>query len=126
MSDPKSNADMVWAFYDLVNQGKPEEAAATYIAPAYIQHNPQAPDGPEGFIAFFTSFRAQFPDLRVDIKRTISEGDLIAVHSHLTTSPDDRGTAVVDIFRVENGRFVEHWDVLQPVPETTANDNTMF
>ncbi len=126
MSDPKANTETVRSFYDLVNEGKPEEAAAAHIGPRYIQHNPQAPDGPEGFIAFFTGFRAQFPELHVEIVRTVAEGDLVAVHSRMTTSAEDRGTAVVDIFRVEDGKLVEHWDVLQPVPESSANDNTMF
>jgi predicted SnoaL-like aldol condensation-catalyzing enzyme len=125
MSERRSHAELVRGFYDLVNEGKPEEAAASSIGPTYTQHNPEAPDGPEGFVAFFTGFRQQFPELHVEVKRTISEGDLIAVHSHLTTSPDGAGTAVVDIFRIQDGRFVEHWDVLQPVPDTAANDNTM-
>ena len=67
-----------------------------------------------------------FPELHLDIKRMIAEGDLVVTHSHLENYPDDRGTAVVDLFRVENGKIVEHWDVLQPIPEQAANDNTMF
>jgi predicted SnoaL-like aldol condensation-catalyzing enzyme len=50
----------------------------------------------------------------------------VALHSHLTRKPGDRGMAVVDIFRLENGKIVEHWDVVQEVPETSANNNTMF
>ena len=58
--------------------------------------------------------------------RFIADGDLVAVHSHLRLSPETRGTAVVDIFRLENGKIVEHWDALQRVPESSANSNTMF
>jgi predicted SnoaL-like aldol condensation-catalyzing enzyme len=85
-----------------------------------------AGDGPGPFIDFVKGFTAQFPELSVELKRVIAEGDLVVTHGLLKTSPDDRGTAAADIFRVENGKVVEHWDVLQPVPGTAANDNTMF
>jgi len=73
-----------------------------------------------------TGFAAQFPRSSLDIKRAIAEGDLVVTHSLLRTSPEDHGTAAADIFRLEHGKIVEHWDVLQPVPEVAANDNTMF
>ena len=78
------------------------------------------------FIQFVTAWSGQFPELSVEIKRMVAEGDLVVMHGVLKTSPEDRGTAAADIFRIENGKIVEHWDVLQPVPETAANDNTMF
>lgn len=109
-----------------LNAKRPADAVAAYVGPRYIQHNPQAPDGPEAFIAFVEGFTGQFPDTRIDIKRVVAEGDLVVTHSLLTVGDGDRGTAAVDIFRLEDGRIVEHWDVLQPVPETAANDNTMF
>ena len=93
----------------------------------YIQHNPQAADGFDAFIAFVNSFTQQFPQLHVDIKRVIGECNMVVTHSHITTSPDDRGSAVADIFRLNRqGKVVEHWDVIQAVPPTSANDNTMF
>ena len=127
MNDPTTNAETVRAFYEMAfNDGKPEEAVATYVGKRYTQHNPQAGDGPEAFIGFVNWYRGEYPELHIEIKRTIAEGDLVVTHGHITTSPDDRGTAAADIFRVEDGRIVEHWDVLQPVPEEAANDNTMF
>jgi len=69
---------------------------------------------------------AQFPEMSLDIKRTVAEGDLVVTHSMLMTSPEDRGTAVADFFRLEDGKIVEHWDVLQPVPESAANEHPMF
>ena len=109
-----------------LNARQPAQAVAAYVGPRYVQHNPQAPDGPEAFIAFVQAFTQQFPDVRIDIKRVVAEDDLVVTHSLLTLSPADRGTAAVDIFRLEDGKIVEHWDVIQRVPETAANDNTMF
>ena len=127
MSDLERNKQTVREYLDLAfNQGRPEEAAQRYQGPTYIQHNPAAPNGAEAFIAFVKDFRGQFPELRVDFKRFIAEGDFAVLHCHVKTTPEDRGVAVVDIVRLENGKLVEHWDVVQPVPETSANDNTMF
>jgi predicted SnoaL-like aldol condensation-catalyzing enzyme len=122
------NKATVVAYYTLAfNDKKPEEAVAKYGGPVYIQHNPQAADGFDAFIAFVKSFTAQFPQLHVDIKRVIGDCNLVVTHSHITTSPTDRGQAVADFFRLNRkGKVVEHWDVIQPVPETSANDNTMF
>jgi predicted SnoaL-like aldol condensation-catalyzing enzyme len=109
-----------------INQHKPEEAVAKYLGPNYRQHNPGAADGPEPFIRFMKWFAQTYPDFRVESKRIIAEGNYVVLHSHLILKPGERGTAVVDIFRLENGKIVEHWDVVQEVPETSANDNTMF
>ena len=127
MADTEQNKQTAIAFYERAfNDHQPEDAVEKYLGPRYIQHNPQAPDGGDAFIAFVRAYVGQFPELRVDIKRAIAEGDLVMTHSLLTTSPGDRGTAAADIFRLEDGKIVEHWDVLQPVPEESANDNTMF
>ena len=126
MADTSTNTETVRSFYEMAfNEGKPEEAVERYIGDRYTQHNPQAGDGPEAFIGFVHWYRGEFPQLSVDIRRTIAQDDLVATHSVIKTSPEDRGTAAVDIFRVENGKVVEHWDVLQPVPEESANDNGM-
>ncbi|MEZ5744782.1 MAG: nuclear transport factor 2 family protein [Sphingomonadaceae bacterium] len=101
-------------------------AFETYVDPGYIQHNPMAQTGRDAAIAFLEPFFASNPDIEYSIKRVIADGDLVAVHSHGRFSKDDRGIAVVDILRVENCRVVEHWDVVQPVPEKSANDNGMF
>lgn len=71
-------------------------------------------------------YRSEYPQLSVEIKRMIAEGDLVVTHGVIKTSPEDHGTAAADIFRLEDGKIIEHWDVLQPVPEEAANDNTMF
>jgi predicted SnoaL-like aldol condensation-catalyzing enzyme len=128
MADIEQNKRNVIAYYERAfNDQEPEDAVERYVGSEYIQHNPMAPDGTDAFIAFVRGYVEQFPQLRIEIKRAIAEGDLVMTHGLLKTSPDDRGTAAADIFRLdENGKIVEHWDVLQPVPETSANDNTMF
>jgi predicted SnoaL-like aldol condensation-catalyzing enzyme len=127
MSDPERNKQAAAEYVDLAfNQGKPEEATERYQGPMYIQHNPMAADGAEPFIGFVKHLKSEHPESRYEIKRMIAEGDLVAIHAHVTNSPEDRGVAVVDILRFEDGKAVEHWDVIQPIPETAANDNTMF
>lgn len=114
-------------FYDLAfNQKQPEEAAARYLGPVYTQHNPNFGDGRDSFIAAVKAFTAAFPQLRFDFKRFIAQDELVVVHSHMTPEPGDRGSAVMDLFRLENDKIVEHWDVVQEVPEGAANPNTMF
>jgi len=122
------NKATVVAYYSTAfNDKKPEEAVAKYGGPVYIQHNPQAADGFDAFIDFVKFFTTQNPQLHVDIKRVIGECDMVVTHSHLTLSPSDRGSAVADIFRLNRqGKVVEHWDVIQAVPATSMNDNTMF
>ena len=123
----EENKRIISEWHELaINQRKPEEAVAKYLGPHYRQHNPGAADGPESFIGLVKGLTKTFPELSMEPKRIIAEGDLVVLHSHLILKPGDRGTAVVDIFRLENGKIVEHWDVVQEVPETPANNNTMF
>lgn len=127
MSQTEQNKSTALAFLDLAfNRRQPRDAAAQYLGSNYRQHNPMAADGAEPFIGFAMGLTGQNPDLRMVFKRQIADGDLVMVHSHATLSNGARGTAVVDIFRFENGKIVEHWDVLQDVPETAQNQNTMF
>jgi len=119
--------EVVTAFFELAFvQGRAGDAAQRYISPdQYIQHNPQTPDGRAAFIGGFGAF-VEKSGLRCTIRRVMSEGDLVAVHSHCRQKPKDRGSAVVDIFRVQGELIVEHWDVEQAVPAKSANRNTMF
>lgn len=128
MSDLERNKTAVVEYYELAFNGKePQKAVDEYVGSQYIQHNPQAPDGPEAFVDFVTGFAAQFPELSVDLRRVVAEGDIVVTHGLIKTSQDDPGTVAVDLFRLdESGKIVEHWDVLQPFPETSANDHPMF
>jgi predicted SnoaL-like aldol condensation-catalyzing enzyme len=123
----QENKQIVVEFYSMAFEKKlVKEAFETYVGDVYIQHNPRVPDGKEAAVKFLSErFRDNLQRV-VEIKRVIGEGGLVAVHVHSRNSPEDRGVAIVDIFRVEQGKIIEHWDVLQPVPETAANQNTMF
>ena len=122
----EANKKTVLAFYEAALNRKDFAAAQKYIGPRYTQHNPTAPDGPEGFKKFIEFRREKFPNAKSDIKRALVDGDMVVLHVHSVREPGERGVAIVDIFRLENGRIVEHWDVVQPIPEKAANDNTMF
>jgi predicted SnoaL-like aldol condensation-catalyzing enzyme len=122
----EANKKNVVAFYDLALNKKDFEAASKYMGPRYIQHNPVAADGPEGLKAFIQFLRDKFPNSRSEIKRVFADGDFVIVHVHAIREPGTRGRAIIDIFRLENGKVVEHWDVAQDVPEKAANSNGMF
>jgi predicted SnoaL-like aldol condensation-catalyzing enzyme len=102
------------------------KAFETWVDPGYIQHNPMAATGRDAAIGFLEPFFAGNPGISYSIKRIIADGKLVAVHSHGKFSATDRGMAVVDILRVEGCKVMEHWDVVQPVPEKAANSNSMF
>ena len=125
-ADLEANKKAVVEFYEAGLNKKDFEAASKYFGPKYIQHNPGAQDGIEGFKAFLAFLRDKFPNSHSEIKKVFAEGDFVILHVHAVREPGTRGRAIVDIFRLENGKIVEHWDVVQDIPEKMPHNNGMF
>ncbi len=122
----EANRKLVIEFYDTVFNKHEVERGAAVIIDSYKQHNPMVPDGKKPFVDYFTGHFKENPQSKARIVRSATDGDLVYLHIHSTEKDGDRGRAIVDIFRVTDGKITEHWDVIQPVPETAANNNTMF
>jgi predicted SnoaL-like aldol condensation-catalyzing enzyme len=122
----EANRKVVLDFYEKGLNQKDADAAIALMGNRYVQHNPGAADGPEGFRKFIGFLREKFPNSRSEIKRSFVDGDFVILHVHAVREPGARGNAIIDIFKLENGKIVEHWDVVQAIPENPANGNTMF
>lgn len=128
-SSPDRNRQNAVAFYDLMfNQCKPRDAIEQYAGATYTQHNPHVADGKEAFIAYFERMASEYPGKKVHFKRTVAEGNLVVLHCHQVWPTDaNKDWAGIDIFRFdEDGKIVEHWDVLQVVPPKAKHANGMF
>ena len=103
-----------------------ETADRECFAKSYVQHAPHVPDGRDAVVSFFAARVVKYPESSIEIKRAAADGDLVWMHLHSKRAPDALGSAIIHIFRMEDGKFAEHWGVGQPVPEESVHDNTMF
>tara|TARA_R110001592_G_scaffold237306_3_gene496140 strand:+ start:39997 stop:40374 length:378 start_codon:yes stop_codon:yes gene_type:complete len=114
------------AFYQMAYEGNPTKAVELYVGDNYIQHNPMVGDGPQSFVDYFNRMHKDFPDKTIEFVRSIAEDNLVALHTHQVW-PDNDQYVTMDFFRFnEAGKIVEHWDSIQQVPKTSANNNTMY
>jgi predicted SnoaL-like aldol condensation-catalyzing enzyme len=114
-------------FYDLAINQKDYEAASKYLGSGYKQHNPLVGDGKEGFKAFLSMLKKDFPQAHSEVKRVFADGNYVIIHVHSIRVPNTPGRAIFDCFRFdENGKVVEHWDAIQDIPVKAANPNGMF
>jgi predicted SnoaL-like aldol condensation-catalyzing enzyme len=124
----KANEQIVRDFYQAAINDKDFDKASKFLGNRYVQHNPTAADGPEGLRGFLTFLREKFPQSKSEVKRAFAQDDYVILHVHSLREPNTRGRAIIDIFKLENGKVVEHWDVMQEeVPaDKSANGHAMF
>lgn len=123
--EEQRNKDIVLDFYEKALNEKDFDAASKYLG-TYIQHNPNAEDGAEGLKKFLAFLKQTYPSSKSEITKVLVDGDYVTLRVHNWRQPGGQGNAIVDIFRLKEGKIEEHWDSVQPVPDTSANSNTMF
>ncbi|TPV47273.1 nuclear transport factor 2 family protein [Bacillus dicomae] len=126
VTEKEKNKKMVVDFYNEVFNKHNIDIIPKYVSEDYKQHNPFVADGRKAFMDFFKEDFVKNPNSSAEIKRVVAEGDTVALHVHSRTNSQDKGVAIVDIFRIKDGKIVEHWDVIQEIPNEAANNNTMF
>jgi predicted SnoaL-like aldol condensation-catalyzing enzyme len=122
----KANLRLVKRIYEEVLGPIDSGAVDALFDPGYIQHNPNAATGSQGLKEMLDRAKIKYPKAEHRVKRLLVDGDLVAAHVHVIFHPGDAGFAVVDIFRIAHGKIVEHWDVMQPVTDSTKNNNGRF
>ncbi|MEH0152499.1 ester cyclase [Limibacter armeniacum] len=122
----EKNKENAIAFYRMAYEGNPQKAIELYVGKEYIQHNPDVPDGTQGFIDYFEKMQREYPEKSIRFVRSVAEGDLVALHTHQVWPGNDQ-YVTMDFFRFdEKGKICEHWDAIQQVPEKQAHQNGMF
>jgi len=129
MTDTMRNRELVLAFYEAALNEKNVEKTKKFLGDKYIQHNPHVAEGPEGLLRLVQFRRDKFPKGRNEVKMVIAEGDLVALQVHSVLVPGTPGRKIIDIFKVEDNKVVEHWDAIQEITEELfppINGNGLF
>ncbi len=114
------------SFLRLVISGQVREAYERHIAPEFRHHNPYFKGDAQSLRQGMEANAAAFPAKTFEIKHALEDGDYVAIHSHVRLKPEDRGLALVHIFRFRGDAIAELWDMGQPVPQDTPNEHGMF
>jgi predicted SnoaL-like aldol condensation-catalyzing enzyme len=122
----EGNKKIVIAFYNKALNDKDPDEALKYIGQTYKQHNPTAENGRDGLRKFILWIKSDHPDSHSEIKQVFADGNFVILNVHMVRFPPERGLAIAEIFRLEDGKIVEHWDRIQAIPESSKNDNGMF
>jgi predicted SnoaL-like aldol condensation-catalyzing enzyme len=122
----ETNKRAVLGFYEAALNNKDFDAAQKFLSPGYKQHNPTLLDGADGIRKLIETLRARAPTMHVEIKHIFAVDDFVIVHSHSVTDPTKPGRAIADFYRMKDGLIEEHWDVIQDIPDHSANENGMF
>ncbi|KTD76578.1 ester cyclase [Legionella waltersii] len=125
-SSQETNKQIVAQFYQKALNEKNFAAAESYLGAKYIQHNPLAQDGKDGLKNYIAYLKKTYPQSHSEVKRIMADGDYVVVHVNSVLEQGTKGRAIIDIFRLENNKICEHWDVIQPIPAEAANTNGMF
>lgn len=113
-------------FLKLASAGKIRESAQRYVSPKFRHHNPYFRGDAESLISAMEENAAQNPHKILEIQHAVQENDLVAVHSRVKLKPADPAVALIHIFRFEGDLIAELWDIAQPEPEHSPNENGMF
>lgn len=124
--EESANLKLVRDIYEQVLIPMDRTRVDEFIAPDYIQHSSLAEPGVAALKAWLDMVRVQSPEARQTIHRMFADGAHVTTHVHVVRWPGDPGLAVCDIFRCADGKVVEHWDVIQEIPENPVNPNGMF
>ncbi len=122
----EENKNAAVAFLKMASGGDVRQAYSQYVSKNFKHHNPFFEGSADALAAGMEENARQNPNKFLDIKRVIGEDDFVVIHSQVRLKPDDLGAAVVHIFRFENGRIAELWDIGQPIPKESANQSGMF
>jgi predicted SnoaL-like aldol condensation-catalyzing enzyme len=126
MSEQEQNRANAIDFYKTAYLGEPAKAVERFVGEEYIQHNPAVGDGKAAFVEYFERMAAEYPGKTIEFVRSVSEGNLVALHTHQVW-PDGDEYVTMDFFRFdEAGKIVEHWDSIQEIPPTSANQNSLY
>lgn len=123
----ENNKRVVTAFYKKgLLEGEIDTAIALYGGNHYRQHTPFAADGFDGLRVYAQWIATNYPHARGEIVRVWADGNYVLLHCRWTGFFGKNGDAIIDVFKLENGKIVEHWDVIQPIPDSSLNTNSMF